>query len=329
MAFEKSLAALEKAKYCIATSSGMAACNLVCHLLQPGDHVIVSDDLYGGTTAYFLDVAKNTGGLHVDALDLRDVKTLQEAFKPNTKLLWLETPTNPTLKVLDVEAIAKLCKEHSTILVVDNTFLSPYLQNPLELGADIVTHSCTKYISGHSDLIMGAVLTSKEDLYKKLKMAAILIGCCPSPFDSYLALRGIKTLGLRVERCQQTALKVAQFLETHPKVEKVIYPGLKSHPDYELMKKQAKGSGGIVTFKLRGTKDSAIRFYENVVLFGHAVSLGGVESLISLPVMVTHKLVPPEIRAKLGITDNMVRLSIGVEDYEDLKNDISSALELV
>jgi len=305
----------------------MASCNLIMHLLQPGDHMLASDDLYGGSTAYLLDIAKNNGGIHVDAIDMRDLKAVENGFKSNTKLLWLETPTNPTLKVCDIEAITKFCKAKKVICVVDNTFLSPYLQNPLDLGADIVTHSCTKYIGGHSDIIMGAVITSQDDIYKKLKTASILIGCCPGPFDCYLATRGIKTLGLRVKRSSKNAMKLAEFLEKHPKVEQVIYPGLKSHPGYELMKKQARGCGGIITIKVKGTQDNIGKFYKALALFGHGVSLGGVESLVSLPTMVTHKLVPPEIRAKLGITDNMVRLSIGIEDFEDLKNDLNHAME--
>lgn len=307
----------------------MAACNLVAHLLKPGDSIIVSDDLYGGSTSFFLTVAKDNYGLKVDAIDLRDLKLLESTFKPDTKLLWLESPTNPTLKVLDIKTIAKLCKDRGIICVVDNTFMSPYLQSPFELGATIVTHSCTKFIGGHSDLIMGAVLTSDDAIYKKLKDASILVGGCPSPFDCFLATRGLKTLALRVSRCQETAIKLAEFLEAHPKVEKVIYPGLKSHPGYELLKQQARGSGALITIILKGTTEGANKFYENLILFGHAVSLGGVESLVSLPVMVTHRPVPPETRAKLGITDTMVRLSVGVEDFEDLKKDLNQALEFV
>eukprot|EP00826_Nyctotherus_ovalis_P035328 TRINITY_DN302_c0_g1_i2.p2 TRINITY_DN302_c0_g1~~TRINITY_DN302_c0_g1_i2.p2 ORF type:complete len:310 (-),score=98.97 TRINITY_DN302_c0_g1_i2:197-1126(-) len=307
----------------------MAACNLVAHLLKPGDHVIVSDDLYGGCTSFFLGAAKNNYGLEVSAIDLGDLKLLQSTFKPNTKLLWLESPTNPTLKVLDIVEIAKLCKEKKVICVVDNTFMSPYLQNPLQLGADIVAHSCTKFIGGHTDLIMGAVLTSNEEIYAKLKSASIVVGSCPGPFDCYLATRGVKTLSLRMSRSQESAQKLAEYLEKHPKVEKVIYPGLKSHPGYETLKKQARGAGGVFTIVLKGTPEGANKFYKNLNLFGHAVSLGGIESLVSLPVMVTHKPVPPEIRAKLGITDTMLRLSVGIEDFEDLKNDIDHALESV
>lgn len=299
------------------------------HLLQPGDGVISSDDLYGGTTAFLLDVAKNNGGLKVDMLDARDLTKFEAAFKSNTKLVWIETPTNPTLKVLDIQSISRICKAKGATLVVDNTFLSPYLQNPLDLGADIVVHSCTKYIGGHSDLIMGAMITSNEEIYKTLKKVSIMIGCCPGPFDCFLASRGIKTLGLRVERCQENALKLAQFLETHPKVEKVIYPVLKSHPQHDLFMKQARGGGAIVTIKIKGTPEKVNEFYKILTLFGHGVSLGGVESLVSIPVMVTHKAVPAEMKAKLGITDNMVRLSVGVENYEDLRDDLQNALEAV
>lgn len=262
-------------------------------------------------------------------VDLRDPTLLEKAFKPNTKIVWFETPTNPTLKVIDIVSIAKMCKEKNVLLAIDNTFMSPYLQNPLELGADIVVHSCTKFIGGHSDIIMGAVVINKDDIYTKLKKASVLIGCCPGPFDCFLATRGIKTLGLRVERSQQTTVKLAEYLEKHPKIEKVIYPGLKSHPQHELIMKQAKGAGAIITIILKGTAEMANKFYKNLTLFGHAVSLGGVESLVSIPVMVTHKLVPPEMRAKLGITDTMVRLAIGIEDFEDLRDDISIALDSI
>lgn len=327
--FQKTLADVEGAKYCIATSSGMAACDLVCRLMKPGDHIIVSDDLYGGCTGYFLNIAKDNGGLNVDAIDLRDLKVIEATFKSNTKLVWVETPTNPTLKIIDIEGISKLCKAHNAILAVDNTFMTPFLQSPLKLGADIVIHSCTKYIGGHSDIIMGAVLTSDDKIYEVLRKAATFTGGCPGPFDCYLATRGLKTLGLRVSRSQESAMKLAELLENHPKVEKVLYPGLKSHPGYELSKKQTRGTGSMISVFIKGGSKAANTFYNNLVLFGHAVSLGGVESLVSLPVMVTHKPVPPEIREKLGITDNMVRLSVGIEDYEDLKNDITHALDSI
>eukprot|EP00826_Nyctotherus_ovalis_P027207 TRINITY_DN2122_c0_g2_i3.p1 TRINITY_DN2122_c0_g2~~TRINITY_DN2122_c0_g2_i3.p1 ORF type:complete len:389 (-),score=101.14 TRINITY_DN2122_c0_g2_i3:203-1369(-) len=325
---EKTLASLENAKHCIATSSGLAAVSIVYHMLKPGDHVISNDDLYGGTTNYLMDLGAESEGVATDFVDLRDLKALTAAIKGNTRLLWVETPTNPTLKVLDLEALATICKEKGILLVVDNTFLTPCLQNPLEFGADIVVHSCTKYIGGHSDIIMGCAMTNNEDLYKKMKKNASLLGCCPGPFDCYLASRGLKTLALRVAKAEENARKLAAVLSSHTKVQEVLYPGLASHPGHELMKKHARGFGCMITIKLKSAAE-ANAFYSSLSLFGHAVSLGGVESLVCIPVMVTHKAVPKELREKLGITDSMVRLSIGIEDVEDLKDDILQALETV
>jgi len=319
---------LEKAKYCIATSSGMAAVSVVYHMLKPGDHIVACDDLYGGTTNYLLDIGSENEGANVTVVDLRDISALAPAINEKTKLVWIETPTNPTLKIIDIAGIAKICKEKKVLLVVDNTFFTPYLQNPLELGADIVIHSCTKYIGGHSDLIMGAVITSHDDAYKKLKKNSMSLGCCPSPFDCFLASRGIKTLALRVERCQQTAFKIAEILAKHAKIDQVLYPGLPTHPGYELNKKQARGFGGMITIKLKDAT-KANDFYKKLTLFGHAVSLGSVESLVTIPTMVTHKSVPIATREKLGITDSMVRLSIGVEEFEDLRDDLLNALDSI
>jgi len=296
-------------------------------MLKPGDHIVANNDLYGGTTNYLLDLGSESEGVKVDAIDLRDLSALTAAIKENTKMVWIESPTNPTLKIIDIEAIGRICREKNLLLVVDNTFFSPYLQNPLDLGANIVMHSCTKYIGGHSDVIMGAVMTSGDDLYKRLKKNASTLGCCPSPFDCFLASRGLKTLALRVERCQQTAMKLAEVLVKHPKIEEVLYPGLPSHPGYELNRKQSRGFGGMITLKLKGDVKTANEFYKRLSLFGHAVSLGSVESLVSIPVMVTHKSVPVATREKLGITESMVRLSIGVEDFEDLRDDLLNALE--
>jgi cystathionine gamma-lyase/cystathionine beta-lyase len=224
----------------------MGAVSVVYHYLKPGDHIVTSDDLYGGTTNYLLDLGTDYEGVKVDMVDLRDVKNLVPAINEKTKMVWIESPTNPTLKIVDIIEIAKICKEKKLILVVDNTFFTPYLQNPIELGADIVIHSCTKYIGGHSDLIMGCVITSNDDIYKRLKKTAASLGCCPGPFDCFLASRGIKTLALRVERCQQTAFKLAEILNKHPKIDQVLYPGLPTHPGYELNKKQARGFGGMI-----------------------------------------------------------------------------------
>ncbi len=325
---EKTLASLEKAKYCIATSSGLGAVSVVYHLLKPGDHVIANDDLYGGTTNYLLSLGVDSEGVKVEPIDLRDLKAVAAAVTEKTKMIWLETPTNPTLKIIDLEGIAKICKEKNIIMVADNTFFTPYLQNPLEQGADIVIHSCTKFIGGHSDIIMGCVVTSSDELYAKLKKNSVNLGCCPSPFDCFLASRGLKTLALRVERASESAMKLAEVLSTHPKIEEVLYPGLRSHPGYELNKKQSKGFGAMITIKLKDSK-KANDFYKKLTLFGHAVSLGGVESLVTIPVMVTHKSVPLATREKLGITESMVRLAIGVEDFEDLRDDLLQALEAI
>ena len=326
-ALETTLASLEKAKHCIATSSGLAAVSIVYHMLKPGDHVVANDDLYGGTTNYLLEQGTQSEGVNVDFIDLRDLNAFKAGIKENTKLVWAETPTNPTLKVLDVEALAKICKEKNLILVVDNTFLTPCLQNPLEFGADIVIHSCTKYIGGHSDIIMGAAMTNNEELFKKMKKNASSLGCCPGPFDCYLATRGIKTLSIRVAKAQENAMKLAEELLKHPKITEVIYPGLKTHPEHELIKKYARGFGSMITIKLKDAT-KANDFYKKLSIFGHAVSLGGVESLVSIPVMITHKAVPKDLREKLGITDSMVRLSIGIEDFEDLRDDLLQALEV-
>lgn len=265
-------------------------------------------------------------GVKLDMVDLRDLAVFKAALKPETKLVWIETPTNPTLKIIDIKAIAAVCREKNIILVADNTFFTPFLQNPLDLGATIVIHSCTKYIGGHSDIIMGAVMTNNEDIYKKLKKNASTLGCCPGPFDCFLANRGIKTLALRVSRCQETALKLAELLSKNDKIEAVLYPGLPSHPGYELNKSQSRGFGGMMTLKMKGGAEKAKKFYNSLTLFGHAVSLGSVESLVTIPVMITHKGVPAATREKLGLTESMVRLSIGVEDFEDLRDDLLHAL---
>ena len=325
---EKTLASLEKAKYCIATSSGMAAVSVVYHLLKPGDHIIANDDLYGGTTGYLMTTGTDSEGVKVEPTDLRDLKAVKAAINDKTKMIWLESPTNPTLKVIDIAEIAKICREHNLILVADNTFFTPYLQNPLELGAHIVIHSCTKFIGGHSDLIMGCVLTSSDELYAKLKKNSTNLGCCPSPFDCYLASRGLKTLAIRVEKAQATSMKLAEMMAKHPKVEEVLYPGLPTHPEYALTKKQSRGFGAMITIKLKDAK-KANEFYKKLSIFGHAVSLGGVESLVTIPTMVTHKSVPLALREKIGITDSMVRLAIGLEDFEDLRDDLLQALDAI
>jgi cystathionine beta-lyase/cystathionine gamma-synthase len=305
----------------------MAAFSLVFHLLKPGDHVVANEDLYGGTTNYLLELAKDHG-VELDCIDLRDLKALETHIKPNTKMVIGESPTNPTLRILDIPAIVAICKAKKITSMMDNTFMSPMLQNPLELGADIVMHSCTKYIGGHSDIIMGAVITNDEEIYKKMKKYSGLLGCCPGPHDCFLASRGLKTLHLRVERAEQNASKLADILAKHPKVKETMYPGLPSFLGHDLLKKQAKGFGSMITIRLEDAAKAA-KFYNALTLFGHAVSLGGVESLVSFPTKITHKSLPEALKAKLGISDNMMRLSIGIEDFDDLKDDLLKALDAV
>jgi cystathionine gamma-lyase len=284
--------------------------------------------VYGGTYRYFTKVAARTG-ITFTFMDFSDTTKVEAAITPKTKLIWLETPTNPTMKISDIEAVGKIAKAHNLIFVVDNTFMSPYFQTPLDLGATMVVHSVTKFLNGHSDVVMGVVLLSDEDLYKRMKFLQNSMGTIPSPFDSWLAMRGMKTLHVRMQQHCQNAMKVAEFLEKHAKVERVIYPGLPSHPQYELAKKQMKGPGGMITFYLKGGLPESRQFLENLRIFALAESLGGVESLVDHPVIMTHASVPPAERAKLGITDNLIRLSVGIEDVSDLLKDLADALDVV
>ncbi len=325
-ALEQKFAALENAKYGLAFSSGLAAETIIImSLLKSGDHVIAFDDLYGGSKRLLNKVfpAYNISASYVDAVDVNNIKN---ALKKETKLIWVETPTNPLLKVCDIKAIASFAKENNLKLIVDNTFLSPYFQNPLDLGADIVFHSSTKYISGHSDVVGGAVMLSDDELYEKLKFNQNAVGAVPSPFDCYLTMRGIKTLEIRMIKHAENALQIAEYLEQHPKVNKVIYPALKSHPQYELAKQQTKGCGGIVSFLIKGNINTAKTFLENVKIFALAESLGGVESLIEHPALMTHSGLEQNERNKIGITDTFIRISVGIENIEDLINDIQQAL---
>lgn len=323
-AFEECLASLENCKYGFALASGCSATNIVMHFLKSGEHVLAGDDMYGGTFRLF-DKVMTHHGLEFSYVDFTKLDQLEKHIKPNTKMIWLETPTNPTLKIFDIKKIATLAKSKNILLVVDNTFMSPYFQNPSDLGADIVVHSTTKYIGGHSDVLGGAILTSRSDLAEKLAFLVNSIGAVASPFDSYLALRSLKTLALRMKQHEMNALKIAKFLSDHPKVEKVIYPGLKSHPQFELAQAQMKGFGGMITFLIKGGIDAARSFLENVKVFTLAESLGGVESLIEHPGIMTHASVPKERRKELGIDDSLIRLSVGVEDVEDLIADIDQA----
>lgn len=327
-AYENCIANLESAKHGFAFASGCAATTTIMLMLKQGDHVVAMDDMYGGTYRLFDKVLRNNG-LDFTFTDLTDIKNFEKAIQPNTKLLWLETPTNPTLKLADIVTLSKMARAKNITVVVDNTFMSPYFQRPIELGADIVVHSATKYIGGHSDMVGGIAVTNNEQIAERLAFLSNSTGGIQGPFDSFLALRSLKTLPLRMKAHAENAMKIAQFLETHLLVDKVVYPGLKSHPQYELAKSQMSGFGGMITFFIKGGFDSAKKFLESVQLFALAESLGGVESLIEHPAIMTHASVPAEHRKVLGIDDSLIRLSVGIEDCEDLLNDLKQAFEQI
>jgi cystathionine gamma-synthase/cystathionine gamma-lyase len=324
-ALEEALASIEGGNFGLAFASGVAATTTVLSLLKCGDHIIAGDDLYGGTYRLLEKVVKNWG-VTTTYVDVDEVTGFKKAIQPNTKLIWIETPTNPLLKVVDIELISRVARENHLILVVDNTFASSYFQRPLELGADIVVHSTTKYLAGHSDIIGGAVVTSNEHLYLDLKFYQNAIGAVPSPLDSWLVLRGIKTLAVRMREHEKNALFLADFLEKHPKVERIYYPGLPSHEHYHLAKQQMSGFGGMISLELKGGFAAVERFVSRLKLFLLAESLGGVESLICYPAKMTHGALPEEERLKRGIKDNLVRLSVGIEHQKDLKDDLENAL---
>ncbi|KAG0363772.1 hypothetical protein BG005_006983 [Podila minutissima] len=324
-AFETAVAALEGGKHGLAFSSGSATTATIVSSLPAGSHIVSVNDVYGGTYRYFTKVA-NTFNVEVTFVDLEDAANVAKAIRPNTKLIWVETPTNPTLRLVDIKAVAEIAHKHNTKLVVDNTFMSPFFQNPLQLGADIVVHSVTKYINGHSDVVMGVAVTSNEEIYTKLAFLQNSIGAVPSAFDCFLANRGLKTLHLRMKQHAHSALAIAHVLEANPRVENVIYPGLLSHPQHELAKRQQKGFGGMISFRIKGDLATANAFLRHVKFFTLAESLGGVESLCELPATMTHGSVSAEDRAALGITENLIRLSVGIEDTEDLVADIEQAL---
>jgi len=327
MAYETCLADLESGHCGYAFASGLAAEATVLELLDAGSHVITSDDLYGGTYRLLNRVRGRTANLSVTAVDLADLAAVQAAIRPETRMLWVETPTNPLLKLADLEALAALARRHGLIAVADNTFASPWIQRPLELGFDIVLHSATKYLNGHSDMVGGiAVVRDAGDLADRLGFLQNAVGAIQGPFDSFLVMRSLKTLGLRMERHSQNALAVAQWLEKHPAVAKVRYPYLPSHPQYELARRQMQAGGGMVTIHLKGGLETARHMLERTRLFSLAESLGGVESLIEHPAIMTHASVPPDQRAALGIDDGLVRLSVGVEDITDLIADLEQAL---
>lgn len=323
-AYENCIADLESGKFGFAFASGCAATTTVMQMLKSGDHVVAFDDMYGGTFRLFDKVLRNNG-LEFTFTDLTDVENFARAIKPNTKMVWLETPTNPTLKLTDIAAIVKIAKQKQIMVVVDNTFMSPYFQRPLELGADIVVHSATKYIGGHSDIVGGVAVTSSQELAEKIGFLSNSMGGVQGAFDSFLALRSLKTLPIRMRAHAENAMKIAVFLEGHPLVDRVIYPGLKSHPQHELAKKQMSGFGGMITFFIKGGMDSSRKFLESVKVFALAESLGGVESLIEHPAIMTHASVPAEQRKKIGIDDSLIRLSVGIEDFDDLLADLEHA----
>jgi cystathionine gamma-lyase len=327
-ALQECLAALEGAKHGAAFASGLAATDTLMHMLEVGDHVVVSDDVYGGTFRIFDKVFKRHG-LEFSFVDLSKPESFEAAITSKTKMVWLESPTNPMLKLIDLARVAEVAKKRGIISVVDNTFMTPYFQKPLELGIDVVTHSTTKYLNGHSDVIGGFTGTSRQDIAEKMYFLQNAVGGVQGAMDSFLVLRGLKTLHVRMERHAQNAMKVAQYLVKHPKVKKVTYPGLESHPQHGLAKQQMKGFGGMVTFDIQGGLEAARRFLKTVKVFACAESLGGVESLIEHPAIMTHASVPKETREKLGITDGFIRLSVGIEDAQDLIDDLGQALDTV
>ncbi|MBA2393395.1 MAG: cystathionine gamma-synthase [Ktedonobacteraceae bacterium] len=324
-ALESCLAELENGKYGLSFASGLAAENAVLSLLNPGDHIVSCDDLYGGTYRLFERIVGRYN-ITTDYVQVGDTAGYAKAIRPNTKMIWLETPTNPLLRLADIQAVAQIAHQHNILLVVDNTFATPYFQQPLELGADIVVHSTTKYINGHSDLIGGAVILNDEQVYEKIKFHQNAAGAVPGPFDVWLTLRGIKTLAVRMRQHQQNALAIARFLSEHPRVESVYYPGLASHPDYVLAKQQMSGSGGMVSFQFKGTIDDVDTVVRRFKVFSFAESLGGVESLVCHPASMTHGSIPKEIREARGVNDTLLRVSVGIEDAEDLIADLDQAL---
>ncbi len=325
-ALEQCLAALEGAKYGAAFASGCAAADMLMHLLEAGDHVVCSDDVYGGTFRLFDKVFKRQG-LSFTFTDLSKVENLEPAITPKTKMVWVETPTNPMMKLIDLAAVAEVCKRRKLISVCDNTFMTPYFQRPVDLGFDIVTHSTTKYLNGHSDCVGGFVCTNDKALADKIYFTQNAVGGVAGAFDSFLVLRGVKTLSVRMQRHAENAAKVAAFLTEHPKAGKVNWPGLSSHPQHALAKKQMKGFGGMMTFEIKGGLEAARKFLQKVQVFACAESLGGVESLIEHPAIMTHASIPKENREKLGISDGLIRLSVGIEDAQDLIDDLKQAFE--
>jgi cystathionine gamma-lyase len=327
-AWERCIADLESGVRGFAFASGMAATSTLIELLDAGSHIVAMNDLYGGTFRLFERVRRRTANLDITFADLSDASALAGAVRPDTKMIWIETPTNPTLRLVDIAQVAEFARKRNILTVVDNTFASPWVQRPLELGADIVVHSATKYLNGHSDMVGGVAVTANAELAERIGFLQNAIGGISGPFDSFLALRGLKTLALRMRQTSESALEIAQWLEKHPQVARVIYPGLASHPQHALAKRQMKnGFSGIVTFFVKGGLSEARTFLERLRIFTIAESLGGVESLVDHPGLMTHASIPAEQRRELGIDDALIRLSVGIEDVEDLIADLQEALE--
>jgi cystathionine gamma-lyase len=327
-AYQECVAALENGKHALAFSSGLASIDTICHILKSGDHVICSDDVYGGTYRLF-DKVLTRFNLEFTFMDLSDVAAVEKAIKPNTKMLWIESPTNPMLKIFDIQALTTMARSKNVLSVVDNTFMSSYFQRPLDLGADLVMHSITKYMNGHSDVVGGILIMNSSKLHEELKYLQNAVGAVPGPQDCFLVMRGLKTLHVRMKQHQENAFAIANFLIKHPKVEKVIYPGLESHPQHALAKKQMSGFGGMISFTIKGGIAESKKVLETTKLFTLAESLGGVESLIEHPAIMTHASVPVENRQKLGISDNLIRISVGIEDINDLIADLEHALSVI
>jgi cystathionine beta-lyase len=329
-ALERCVADLESGDQGYAFASGMAAIAMVLELLKPGDHIIAMDDLYGGTYRILEKVRKKTAGIHISFLDLTDPEKIHAAIRPETRMLWVETPTNPMLKLVDLKRTAEIAKQYNLISVADNTFATPLIQRPIELGFDIVVHSATKYLNGHSDVISGiAVVGKNADLAEQLSFLHNAVGAIAGPFDSFLVLRGIKTLAVRMDRHCESAVELAHWLEKHPQVSRVYYPGLKSHPQHALAVKQMQKFGGMMSIELKCDKAETIKVLERCQIFALAESLGGVESLIEHPAIMTHASIPAEQRAQLGISDSLIRLSVGIESIDDLKRDLDQAMHSV
>lgn len=324
-ALDECLASLEEGRYGLSFSSGLAAEHAVLSILRPGDHVIAPEDMYGGTYRLFTEIFEPLN-IKFTLTDFTNMEAIRQSFLPSTKLIWIETPTNPILKVFDIEAIAAIGRQSHALVVVDNTFATPFFQKPLLLGADIVVHSTTKYINGHSDVIGGAVVLNDKELYEKVLLVQKTVGAVPSPFDSWLTLRGLKTLAVRMRQHDKNARDVALFLRQQPNVETVFYPGFEGHPGHEIAKKQMTGFGGLVSFRIKGGLPEANAFFRKLRIFQLADSLGGVESLANYSALMTHESYPVELREKIGVTDNLIRLSVGIEHIDDLLEDLREAL---